>query len=334
MGQPPSRSVSSRRILRVAMVSAGDKAVFKIFAGRRQEERRVVLCQEGARLFKSYLHWQNRRRRPVELPYTSFEEAIEKDSELQALEHEFDAKLVDPPLGKSEFYARMARNDPEEELNFFQKSALIRSNFYIDGFPKAWLSVNVAASHLFAELEEIFRVVEPAPRNAHAFGHRLRHVLVLACTEIEACWKGILRANGYKKERLNTSDYVKLKAPMGLEHWGATLESYQEFGEWKPFADWDPCRPTQSLGWYDAYNAVKHDREEKLDLATLGNVLSACAALTIMVHAQFGREARLYAIPRTTTFIMSSKIQWEPHELYFGEGPWTPKPYDFGGGGI
>lgn len=314
------------------MVSTSGETIFKIFAGRHQTQRRIVLCQEGPRLFKSYLHWQNQRRSPVELPYSSFEEAIEKDSELQSLHHEFDAKLVDPPLGKSEFYARMARNDPEEDLGFFDKSALIRSNFYIDAFPKAWLSVNVATSHLFAELDEIFRVVEPAPRNAYAFGHRLRHVLVLACTEIEACWKGILRANGYEKERLSTSDYVKLNAPMGLEHWGARLESYQEFGEWKPFANWDPDRPTQSLDWYAAYNAVKHDREEKLELATLEHVLSACAALTIMVHAQFGPEARLYAVPRTTTFILSTGIRWEPHELYFGEGPWTPKQYDFGRG--
>ena len=314
------------------MTNTSGETRFKIFAGSRQTKRRMVLCQEGTRILRSHLHWQNKHIGPIEMPYSSFQEAIEKDSTLQEIRHEFDAQLADPPLGKSEFYARMARNDPEEELNFFEKSAVHRPNFYIAAFPKAWLSLNVAASHLFGELEEIFRVIEPTPANAHAFGHRLRHVLVLACTEIEACWKGILRANGYEKGRLNTADYVKLNVPMGLEHWGVTLESYPEFGEWKPFASWDPARPTQSLGWYAAYNAVKHDREDKLELATLENVLAACAALTVMAHAQFGPWTSLYAIPRMTTFRISTHVQWEPHELYFGEGPWTPKPYDFGRG--
>jgi hypothetical protein len=46
--------------------------------------------------------------------------------------------------------------------------------------------------------------------------------------------------------------------------------------------------PTASLSWYDAYNAVKHDRESNFHRSTLENVLNACAALHILQVAQWG----------------------------------------------
>ena len=47
------------------------------------------------------------------------------------------------------------------------------------------------------------------------------------------------------------------------------LPSCRDMGELAPFALWEEARPTGSLAWYDAYNAVKHDRERNFSRATL-----------------------------------------------------------------
>jgi hypothetical protein len=60
---------------------------------------------------------------------------------------------------------------------------------------------------LVEQLEQICRVVQPEKRNLDAYGHEIRNVLILACTEVEALWKGVLSANGAKGE--STKDYVK-----------------------------------------------------------------------------------------------------------------------------
>jgi hypothetical protein len=61
---------------------------------------------------------------------------------------------------------------------------------------------------LIGQLEQICRVVHPTSDNFSAFGHEIRNVLILACTESEAHWKNILKANQEKGR--NTRDYVKL----------------------------------------------------------------------------------------------------------------------------
>src|SRR5204862_332533 len=35
-------------------------------------------------------------------------------------------------------------------------------------------------------LAQIFNFIEPAPQNENAYGHELRHLLILACTEVES----------------------------------------------------------------------------------------------------------------------------------------------------
>jgi hypothetical protein len=68
------------------------------------------------------------------------------------------------------------------------------------------------------------------------------------------------------------------------------LKDYPDLGQFSPFYSWKRSCPTKSLSWYDAYNAVKHHREERFKLATLGNLIDAAAALHIMQSAQFGPE--------------------------------------------
>jgi hypothetical protein len=57
-------------------------------------------------------------------------------------------------------------------------------------YGKAHYESIVAASSLFSQFTDVFRFMEPASSNLVAFGHKLRELLILACTEIEACWRG------------------------------------------------------------------------------------------------------------------------------------------------
>jgi hypothetical protein len=148
-----------------------------------------------------------------------------------------------------------------------------------------------AASSLFDYLVEIFRHVEPAAENFSTFSHKIRELLILICTEIEAGWRGVLLENGYStKGNLNTNDYVKLLPVLRLKDWKVVIKDYPDVGTLAPLDTWNATSPTLTLPWYDAYNAVKHDREASFNKATFKNLLDAAAALHITQAAQWGPE--------------------------------------------
>jgi len=158
-------------------------------------------------------------------------------------------------------------------------------------YGNTYIGSNVAASSIFDTLELLFRYVEPASENRSAFGHKIREVLILTCTEVETAWRSVLEANSTeKKNSYTTRDYSTLLEPMRLKEWSVALKDYPDLGEFSPFYSWDRSRPTKSLSWYDTYNAVKHHREERFKLATLGNLIDAAASLHILQSAQFGPE--------------------------------------------
>lgn len=150
----------------------------------------------------------------------------------------------------------------------------------------------VAATSLFQELEQLFRYVEPVPSNATSFGHRMRELLILACTEVEASWRGVIVANSsvIKSSAYTTRDYVKLVPLLHLEEWSVRLKWYSDYETIWPFRGWNPDRPTKSLPWYDAYNAVKHDREGNFSRASLQHLLAAMAAVHVLQAAQWGPD--------------------------------------------
>ena len=75
---------------------------------------------------------------------------------------------------------------------------------------------------------------------------------------------------------------------MLLDSYSLKLTSYPAFPSFAPLRGWDSTKPTQSLAWYDAYNATKHNREEHLSDATLEKTIHAVGATVVMFYAQFG----------------------------------------------
>lgn len=147
----------------------------------------------------------------------------------------------------------------------------------------------VSLRMLLSKLVDLFETVEPNTANSSVYGHKIREILLLACMEVESSLSAVLKENGYSSAgRLTTNDYVKLFQPMLLDGYELALQSYPDFPPFSPFKGWDAKQPTGSLTWYDAYNKTKHDREDELKLATLGNAVMAVGAAVVVFHAQFG----------------------------------------------
>src|SRR5207244_2877239 len=106
---------------------------------------------------------------------------------------------------------------------------------------------------LFDSLSSLFRVTHPEGDNLKAYGGACRDLIILACTEVEAQWKGVLKANNFmvKDDRYTTKDYVRLLSAMKLDAYRVELMRYPGLPELVPFAGWNSGQPTQSLGWYD-----------------------------------------------------------------------------------
>ena len=192
-------------------------------------------------------------------------------------------------------------------------------------------------SALIRRLQQVCETIYPRDANLHAYGHEIRNLLILGCTEVETHWRGILEANvaGTKPARWTTNDYVKLTGPLGLKSYQATFPGYPWLNPVSPFANWNASDPTKSLDWYAAYNAVKHDREGNFKDARLEYAFHAVAACAILLVAQFGSAPAFQWHPALQFLQLDQTPQWFPADFYIppyhssGAAGWTPINYQF-----
>jgi hypothetical protein len=196
---------------------------------------------------------------------------------------------------------------------------------------------NVQLSTLVRQVERVCETVHPEEPNLEAYGYDIRNLLILACTEVESHWRAVLKANGVSKDRWTTRDYVGLKDAMKLNEFEVSFPDYPWIKPVAPFKSWDERNATQTLLWYDAYNAAKHDRESELKRATLRLAFDAVAACAIMIVAQFGEifgfDLGTSGRPRTFFWIRSGPV-WDLADHYAeafesGNDKWTSVNYPF-----
>lgn len=172
-------------------------------------------------------------------------------------------------------------------------------------------------STLIEGLKLVCRTVNPSPTNLTTFGHEIRNLLILACTEVEAQLVGIFESNFEahqdceKKKRWTTKDYVKLLPVLKLGEYSVSFTLYPTIDNIAPFAHWNAREPTKSLSWYEAYNAVKHDREGEFSRATLDSLFNAIGAVAILLVAQYGPS-----VPQWRELISGFLSIKEPFWLY------------------
>lgn len=170
---------------------------------------------------------------------------------------------------------------------------------------------------LARQLNDICQVVHPSEKTFNTYGHSIRNLLILACTEVEAHWRGILVANDYRKSTYSTNDYVMLLKAMKLDDYSITFPSFPWLEPIRPFRMWNVSKPTASLKWYDSYNAVKHNREGEFERATLENAFEAVAACAIMLIAQFGLHFVGWHSSESSVFFNFSELpEWTPAQVY------------------
>lgn len=177
---------------------------------------------------------------------------------------------------------------------------------------------------LVADLAATCRVVEPSKATFEVYGHEIRNLLILAATEVEMHMAGIMVSNGNNEDRKNTTYYVKLAEPLSLRSYSVRFKRYPEVAEIKPFAEWCRDKPTASLKWYDAYNAVKHDRESQFKRASLCNAFEAVAACAVLLVAQFGEAGLSDDLKRSLTV---EREPWLIEDCYVvpqQSTTWTP----------
>ncbi|RFB76605.1 hypothetical protein [Methylovirgula sp. 4M-Z18] len=235
-------------------------------------------------------------------------------------------------LGPGQFYPRISRpvdEHPHDGLGW-NRSAQIELN--IVAIARGQLSA------LTRQLDRICQTVHPKDKALETFGHDIRNLLILACTEVETHWRGVLIANGAAQigDRLKTFDYVKLNGAMKLGDYAVAFPNYPWLPPFKPFAGWGSSgKPTQELEWYDAYNAVKHDRESTFERATLLRVFEAISACAVMIAAQFGLPAGLGEGSELRSFFQFIAVpQWLLSEIYIlpyesPTGEWTAVNFRF-----
>jgi hypothetical protein len=212
-------------------------------------------------------------------------------------------------LSPGEYYSGMARPVVGESLG--------RNQDRSDAALHIRASTTGQMHALIQQLEQICRIVQPVEANFQAFGHEIRNVLILACTEVEAQWKAILKTHGVAAE--NTKDYVKLASPMKLSDYTVEFPYYPWIPAVCPFENWHSGTktPTKDLRWYDAYNNVKHDRESNFKQASLGHAFQALSGFFVMLCAQYGWDFALAGDAAARAFCrLKGHPRWSCAEYY------------------
>ncbi len=175
----------------------------------------------------------------------------------------------------------------------------------------------VAFSNLQADVIELFRVIEPVATNRDVYGHSVRKSILLASMEAELLMRQALTANGYSRGRFTTNDYVKLLPVLRLDAWEVRLSNYPNYPSILPFEGWDPSSPTRTLGWYDDYNATKHDRVGNFERSRFDNAVRSLAGVFVLLASQFGKGTDVWdQLQYKSVFSIITMPRWAPEDQY------------------
>jgi len=141
---------------------------------------------------------------------------------------------------------------------------------------------------LLKDLKNLFDYVEPAEKNLGCYSYRIHALLLRACVEVEANCRAILQENGYRKREnrdMNMDDYKKLDTTHRLSFYQVKIPFWSGKGYLRsPFSCWSK---NEGLPWYQAYNAIKHDRHDSFESATFEHLLDAICGLLVVLSSQF-----------------------------------------------
>lgn len=171
---------------------------------------------------------------------------------------------------------------------------------------------------VLAELFDVFKVVEPIDDNLKTYGNAIRNIIILSCTEVDALFKHILKANGVEKkdDKYTTQEYIKLKSVLRLDEYSLAFTNLDSINNISPYRNWNSPKTTQTLTWYDAYNKVKHDRIENFKLANLQNAIDSALAFATLLIASFGYHNEIWNDKLGRVITVIKEPLWSLGEFY------------------
>lgn len=230
------------------------------------------------------------------------------------------ARFEELELAPGEYYSGMARpiigespgRNPEQSAEVMNRRASATGQLHA----------------LIVQLEQICRVVHPQGNNLQTYGHEIRNILILACTELESQWKAVLKGHNAPAEK--TPHYVKLCPAMKLTEYVVEFPYYPWMPECRPFQGWQGG--SKDLPWYNAYNNVKHNRDDHFAEASLRNAFHALTGLFVMLCAQYGFDFALKGDAASRAFFrLKTYPQWALSQHYVPPfvGTARERPYVF-----
>lgn len=182
---------------------------------------------------------------------------------------------------------------------------------------------------ILSDMSEVFKVVAPHSDQFSVYGHAIRNIIILACTELDARMQSILQSNGVKPEGkyFEMKDYYKLKEALKLNEYELSFYRYGDLGSFSPFLTWES---DEQLYWYQAYNHIKHNREKHFADAKLFYAINSIMAYTIIIIAQYGYRNDLWRETAGKIIHIDKEPKWDLEDFYIKstEGQRTV-PYPF-----
>lgn len=129
---------------------------------------------------------------------------------------------------------------------------------------------------------ETLNYVELAKENFSTYSVEYAHQLLAVGSELDTFFKIYCGFNLNDRKNIGDytryiiSDYPQITAQVvEIYNTEITLTPYEEWSQWNTHSG-------NLLSWWDAYNLIKHNRQENITKASMGNVITALAALNII----------------------------------------------------
>ena len=166
------------------------------------------------------------------------------------------------------------------------------------------------------ELLDVFKVIAPTPNNFNCYGHAIRNIIFLACTEIDSMMKNALVKNGYCKESAYCSiiDYRILNEALRLSEYELKFTDFDSIGTIRPFEEW--INKDGKISWYSDYNDIKHRRYECYEEANLRNAIYAILGYAAVMVSQYGKENNLWNRKLGKIIKITNEPKWKLEEFY------------------
>lgn len=165
------------------------------------------------------------------------------------------------------------------------------------------------------DMKDVFKVVAPRHNQFSVYGHAIRNIIILACTELDARMQSLLAKNGVEPNGnyFVMKDYFKLKEALKLNEYKLSFYRYGDLGSFSPFSTW---KNDKQLSWYQAYNHIKHNREKHLAEAKLFNAINAIMAYAIILIAQYGYRNNLWQETVGKIIHIEKEPMWDLEDFY------------------